>query len=99
MSTLADDSPDTQAAPSLREQVCTYPASAADIISTQAFACGLEEVRLGLPFNPNNDSWGYERGRAFGFIAPATLPLRIGTQLNRKALKLAEAAFIRRLLI
>ena len=82
-----------------RPQAITYPASARDIISTREFARGLEEVRNELPFNPNNDSWDYERGRAFGLIAPLNMPLRIGTRLNPKALKLAEAAFSRKLLI
>ena len=40
-----------------------------------------------------------ERGRCFAFIAPLDMPLRIGTALNPKALKLAEAAFSRKLLI
>ena len=60
---------------------------------------GLNEVRNGLPFNPDNDEWNYERGRCFGFIAPLDMPLRIGTRLNPKALKLAQAAFSRKLLI
>ena len=89
----------TETKQAVREQAITYPASARDIISTRAFACGLEEVREGLAFNPNNDSWDYERGRCFGFIAPLNMPLRIGTRLNPKALKLAEAAFSRKLLI
>ena len=93
--------PVVQAAPSsdIREQAITYPASARDIISTREFARGFEEVREGLPFNANRDDWNYERGRAFGFIAPLDMPLRIGTRLNPKAVKLAEAAFSRKLLI
>jgi hypothetical protein len=58
-----------------------------------------DEARKGLPFNPDNDEWDYERGRAFGFIAPLDMQLRIGRALNPKALKLAEAAFERKLLI
>ena len=83
----------------IREQVPTIPATTADLISGPEFALGFEEARIGLPFNANNDSWNYERGRAFGFIAPLDMPLRIGTQLNPRALKLAEAAFSRKLLI
>ena len=63
------------------------------------FARGLEEVRKGLPFNADNEDWNYERGRCFGFIAPLNMPLRIGRKLNPKAVKLAEAAFDRNLLI
>ena len=62
-------------------------------------ARGFNEVRKGLPFNPDNDDWNYERGRCFGFIAPLDMPLRIGRTLNPSALKLAEKAFSRRLLI
>ena len=99
MSTLSDESPDIQAASTICEQARTIPASTADIISTREFARGLEEARNQLPFNANNDSWEYERGRCFGFIAPLDMPLRIGTRLNPKALRLAEAAFSRKLLI
>ena len=101
MPILPDSPLGPQAAPSsdIREQATTIPASARDIISTREFARGLEEVRNQLPFNANNDSWDYERGRCFGFIAPLDMPLRIGTRLNPKALKLAEAAFSRKLLI
>jgi hypothetical protein len=56
-------------------------------------------VRKGLPFNPNNGDWNYERGRCFGFIAPLDMPLRKGRALNPKAVKLADAAFDRNLLI
>ena len=51
-------------------------------------------MRNGLPFNPNNDAWDYERGRCFGFIAPLDMPLRIGTRLNPKALKLARSCVL-----
>jgi hypothetical protein len=68
-------------------------------VSERSAACGLDEVRKGLPFNPDNDDWNYERGRCFGLIASLDMPLRIGTTLNKKALKLVEAAFSRRLLI
>jgi hypothetical protein len=82
-----------------REQVRTVSVSIRTIVADREFARGLNEVRNGLPFNPNNDNWEYERGRAFGFIAPLDMPLRIGTRLNPKALKLADAAFNRKLLI
>jgi hypothetical protein len=72
---------------------------ARSIVASKEFARGLEEVRAGLPFNADNGSWDYERGRCFGFIAPLDMPLRIGRALNPKALKLAVAAFERKLLI
>jgi hypothetical protein len=81
------------------EQADTLVVSTYRIVNSPAFARGLAEVRAGLPFNPNDDDWDYERGRCFGFIAPLDMPLRIGGRLNPKALKLADAAFSRRLLI
>ena len=82
-----------------RKQAHTRIVSIRSIVASREFARGLNEVRNGLPFNPNNDDWDYERGRCFGFIAPLDMPLRIGVRLNPKALKLAEAAFARKLLI
>ena len=82
-----------------REQADTRRTTIRTIVASRDFARGLYEVRAGLPFNPDNDEWDYERGRAFGFIAPLDMPLRIGTRLNPKALKLATAAFSRKLLI
>jgi hypothetical protein len=82
-----------------RKQAHTRGVSVRDILASREFARGLDEVRSGLPFNPDNDAWNYERGRCFGLIAPLNLTLRIGTRLNPKALQLAEAAFSRKLLI
>ena len=82
-----------------RKQADTTLVSTHAIVAHSDFARGLDEVRRGVPFNPDNDSWEYERGRCFGFIAPLNMPLRIGGKLNPKALKLAEAAFSRKLLI
>ena len=84
---------------SVRKQARSYAASIRSIVASKEFARGVEEVRGGLPFNPDNDNWNYERGRCFGFIAPLDMPLRIGGKLNPKAVKLAEAAFARKLLI
>jgi hypothetical protein len=83
----------------VRKQARTHRVTMRSIVASKQFARGLDEVRQGLPFNPDNDSWDYERGRCFGFIAPLDMPLRIGRALNPKALKLAEAAFDRKLLI
>jgi hypothetical protein len=81
------------------KQARTRPVSIRRIVASREFERGLDEVRDGVPFNPDNDDWNYERGRCFGFIAPLEMPLRIGSDLNPKALKLAEAAFSRKLLI
>jgi hypothetical protein len=83
----------------VRKQAHTRGVSIRSIVASRGFASGLDEVRKGLPFNPENDSWNYERGRCFGFIAPLDMPLRTGTRLNPKALKLARAAFARKALI
>ena len=82
-----------------RRQARTRRVTICAIVASREFARGVAEVRKGLPFNPDNDAWNYERGRCFGFIAPLDMPLRIGRALNPKALKLAEAAFDRKLLI
>jgi hypothetical protein len=83
----------------VRPQALTRPVSTRRIVASREFARGLEEVRAGRRFNPDNGDWDYERGRAFGFIAPLNMPLRIGGKLNPKAVALAEAAFDRKLLI
>jgi hypothetical protein len=83
----------------VRKQADTRRVSIRRILASFEFARGLDEVRNGLPFNSDNDDWNYERGRCFGFIAPLNMPLRIGNALNPKALKLAEAAFARKLLL
>jgi hypothetical protein len=41
------------------------------------------------------DAWAYERGRQFGLIAPAGMPLRVDGRINRKAVALFEAAYRR----
>jgi hypothetical protein len=84
---------------SIPEQADWFPATIDMIVGSKEFALGFEEARNGLPFNPDIDSWNYERGRCFGFIAPLDMSLRIGRKLNPKAVKLADAAFSRKLLI
>jgi hypothetical protein len=83
----------------IRKQASTRRVTTRSIVASREFARGLDEVRRGLAFNPDNDEWDYERGRCFGFIAPLDMPLWIGNRLDPKALRLAEAAFNRKLLI
>ena len=83
----------------VREQARTQAVSIRAIVASKEFARGLDEARKGLPFNPDNDDWNYERGRCFGFIAPLDMPLRINGRLNPKAQMLALLAFTRKLLI
>jgi hypothetical protein len=83
----------------VRGQASTRKATVRSIVASKEFARGFEEARLGKAFNPDNPDWQYERGRHFAFIAPLNMSLRIGKSLNSKAVRLAEAAFERRLLI
>jgi hypothetical protein len=83
----------------MTKQARTHSVSIRSIVASREFARGLDEVRNGFPFDADNGDWSYERGRAFGFIAPLDMPLRIGRKLNEKAVKLADAAFKRKLLI
>lgn len=82
-----------------REQADTHGVSLRSIVDSPEFERGLNEVRNGLPFDADEDDWNYERGRCFGFIAPLSMALRINGKLNPKAVKLALAAFERRLII
>jgi hypothetical protein len=84
---------------SVPEQADWFPVTIEVIVGSREFELGFEEVRAGMPFNPDIDSWDYERGRCFGFIAPLDMPLRIGRKLNPKAVALADAAFNRKALI
>ena len=70
-----------------------------EIVTNPEFARGLAEVRAGCRLIQTRNSWDYERGRCFGFIAPLGMPLCIGGRLNPQALKLADAAFSRKQLI
>jgi hypothetical protein len=43
----------------VRKQASTRRVTTRDIIASREFAVGLQEVRKGLPFNPDNDDWDY----------------------------------------
>jgi len=49
--------------------------------------------------NDTNASWAYECGRLLAHIAPLSIPLRIGSKLNAKAVALCKAAFNRSLIV
>lgn len=77
------------------QQVKTRPVTTFWIMSQPPFARGLKEVRSGKPLDWRacSSDWSYERGRAFGCIAPVDLPLFVrGKQLNPKAVALFNAA-------
>lgn len=78
-----------------RQQIDDEPVTLTSIMSRREFRRGFDDVRAGVQFNPNNDSWDYERGRLFGCIAPLNMPLYINGKLNPKAVKLAEMAVAR----
>ena len=87
------------------KQVPTRGVTTAKIMASRAFQRDLTDVRAGIGFDWRvggddvNDAWRYERGRAFGFVAPLNMPLHIGRELNPKAVALCEAAFNRRLIV
>jgi hypothetical protein len=80
-------------------QVRAKTVTARAVMASSAFALGLEDARKGIAFDWRNGDWDYERGRLFAYIAPVHMPLRIGGQLNPKALALFEAAHARKLII
>ena len=86
----------------IAKQAMTKPASTVTIMRDPFFACGLDDIRKGKPFDPpggGNDDWAYERGRLFGAIAPLSMPLKLNGKINPKAVALFDAAFSRRLII
>ena len=68
-----------------REQALTRSVSIRSIVASRDFARGLAEVRNGLPFNPDNDEWDYERGRAFGSSRPSTCPYASARLTRRRS--------------
>jgi hypothetical protein len=82
-----------------RGQVRTYRVTIRRVMSSPEFELGLDDVRRGIPFDWRINEWEYERGRLFGHIAPLDMPLRVGSQLNPKAVALYSAASERRLII
>jgi hypothetical protein len=80
-------------------QVKTKNTTIVRVMSSPEFERGFEDVRRGVPFNSHVDSWEYERGRHFGFIAPIDMPLRIGGKLNLRAVALYAAAAQRKYVI
>jgi hypothetical protein len=86
-----------------RNQIETVPTSIERIMSSKSFALGVKDRRRGappqfdreLPDEGDEDAWDYERGRLWASIAPVSMPLRIGKQLNPKAVALCRSAFDR----
>jgi hypothetical protein len=70
------------------------------IMRDPAFAAGVSDVRNGVPFDYNHlNSWEYELGRLWAYLAPTTMPLKIKGKLNPKAIALCDLAFKRKYLI
>jgi hypothetical protein len=77
-----------------RAQIDTVTIPFEDIVGAEAFAIGVDERRRGAPprFDiprTNTDAvWWYEKGRQFGVVAPAGMPLRVNGKLNKEAVRL-----------
>jgi hypothetical protein len=75
-------------------QVPTERVSLVAIMRTPAFAHGLRDARAGRPFDASygggnvDGAWNYERGRAFGKVAPRAMALWIGDRINPAAVRL-----------
>jgi hypothetical protein len=85
----------------MRKQVPTAYCSTEEVMCHPNFARGLDDIRAGRAFDADaaDEYWAYERGRAFGAIAPLSMPLFIGEWLNPKAIKLYDAACCRGLIL
>jgi hypothetical protein len=80
-------------------QVDAVVVTTRQIMSSAAFAAGVNDVRAGKPARFDGgfaDDWGYERGRQWALIAPRSMPLRIGRRLNTDAMRLFERAWLRK---
>jgi hypothetical protein len=81
--------------PRSRQQVPTTRVTTREIMASEVFRIGVDEVRAGLPPRFDiMDSWFYERGRLWASIAPANLDPN-----SRLAIKLYEAAALRGFII
>jgi hypothetical protein len=82
------------------EQVPTTFVTLIAVMTSAAFERGLKDVRAGRPFDArygggNIDSaWGYERGRAFGMVAPHRMPLWVGDKINPAAVRLCAGVIL-----
>jgi hypothetical protein len=72
------------------DQADTHECTIQSIMRCAAFAAGVRDVRAGRPprFDEFYDDWSYERGRLWATLAPMSMPLRIGSRLNPKAVLL-----------
>jgi hypothetical protein len=80
-------------------QVPTRRTTTTAIMGSSEFELGLDDARKGVPFDWRIDEWNCERGRLFAYIAPVSMPLRIGRRLNEGAIALYRAARARNLII
>jgi hypothetical protein len=73
------------------DQVPTIPVTVETIMADPAFALGVIDARARLPFHRDYDrwetnrQWDYERGRAWGVLAPREIALRRNGKLNPEA--------------
>ena len=78
-----------------KRQAPTTRTTVDEVVASVAFQAGVAEVRAGQPPRFDvMDSWSYERGRQWAFIAPADLDPN-----SRLAIKLFVAAMRRGLIV
>lgn len=76
-------------------QTNEVPITLVAILRDPEFQAGVEDARAGRParFDAFHD-YGYERGRAFAYLIPMSMPIRTkGKKINWAALKLLSDAF------
>jgi hypothetical protein len=81
--------------PRTRPQARTRKVTAPAILEDPNFERGLREAREGVPFDPDNGSWEYERGRQYAHIVPIGFMLFNRGRVNPIALKVFRIAFAR----
>jgi len=79
-----------------RQQVPTELVTVEKIMSAPEFALGVADYRAGRPPREStrwngNQSWDYERGRAWAAVAPRSVQVKINGRLNPRALDWQDA--------
>ena len=97
-----------------RDQVATRSVTILEVMQSEAFATGYNEIGKRLPFNPEHengeasrqDAWLYERGRLLGVALGQTakcpalwLDGKEGPEINPRLYKLATQLFIAKAII
>jgi hypothetical protein len=73
------------------DQIPTHSVTIQEIMSEPSFALGVADVRAGRGFRSaytawgTNECWGYERGRQWARLAPASVVLKRNGRITREA--------------